>query len=326
MKPTNWLACTIMLGGVFVLASFQATAEPAPAPPIDAGGYETPWGKGQFRIVGTHGVLALADGSVMWGPLDNNGRGWSGRWVRAPGAARTDAAHRPCRTQRWNVPSSFTVPSSGYWGEFRAHSLRVNGPRAISLSWASCFDRVSSASKQMNIVQSAPPQYSYSSTPAILPPIAGRYDGSCHSISGSAIAHISPCLLAPVRTFRLTLLRDVQKPVGRILFRPLVDDRARVAEALARNTALPLHPTDSREVYQIVRGDKLHMRGSSADIMPPLTICEHDFWTVSVLDGTGRRHDGNGVLTMTCGPGRYTQAVGSEGGERRLEELPVRKK
>ncbi|QCB55620.1 hypothetical protein E5675_15070 [Sphingopyxis sp. PAMC25046] len=288
-------------------ASPVTRAEPAPAPAIDPGRYDTPWGAGAMRMNGSTAILTLDDGSVFWGSLGNGGRSWDGRWVRAPRSARPDRAHRPCSDARGPVPSSFPVPSGVYWGRFTAHSVRSTGNRALVLNWSNCAETPTGSANRFNIVEQAPRPYTEAAPPSRAVPSL-PYDGPCNSIRARAVATIAPCNLDFARPFRLTLQRAMQKPVGRITFTPLVDDPVAVLAAVRSNTVLPVHPT-AREVYQVVRGDKLHMRGSWADVTPPATICEHDFWIVNVIDGNGQRHSGNGVVVMSCGPHR----LGREG-------------
>ena len=135
----NWIG--VSAAGLLAAVAMSARAEPAPAPAIDPGRYDTPWGAGEMRIVGATAIFTLDDGSVFWGSLGNGGREWNGRWVRAPQSARADRAHRPCSGARGPVPSSFPVPSGGFWGRFAAHSLRSNGPRGAAQAMVSAaFD------------------------------------------------------------------------------------------------------------------------------------------------------------------------------------------
>lgn len=282
--------------------SGAAVAEPAPAPPIDPGRYDTPWGVGELRTIGRDtAVLTLADGSVLWGSLGNGGREWNGRWVRPARSARGDRAHRPCSGQRGPVPSSFPVPSGAYWGRFSAHSERSGAKRALALKWSPCAENPATSANGFNVVEAAPLRYAASATPALAVRSSEPYDGPCHAVRSRA-ATITPCNLDFARPFRVTLLKSMQKPVTRITFTPLVDDARAVAAAIRDNTVLPRHP--DREVYQVLRGGKLHMRGSTTEVTPPATICQHDFWSVSVVDGNGAVHPGNGVITMSCGPSR----------------------
>lgn len=295
-----------------------AVAEPAPAPPIDPGRYDTPWGAGELRMVsGNTAVLTLVDGTVFWGSLGNGGREWNGRWVRSASSARTDRDHRPCRTPRGAVPSSFPVPSGGYWGRFSAHSVRSERARALSLTWSNCADPPAGEANRFNVVHSGPPVFTASANVGRAVP-SQPYDGPCWSVRSRAVATISPCALDFARPFRVTLLRDMKKAVTRITFTPLVDNPAAVAAAVRSNTVLPVHP-GRREVYQVLRGGKLHLRGSSTEVTPPATICEHDYWIVNVLDGNGDRHPGNGVIAVSCGPNK----VGTI--SRPLEPLRARK-
>lgn len=296
----NWIG--VSMAALLAAVAIPARAEPAPAPAIDPGRYDTPWGAGEMKIVGATAIFTLDDGSVFWGSLGNAGREWNGRWVRAPQPARADRAHRPCSSPRGPVPSSFPVPSGGFWGRFAAHSLRSNGPRALALDWSGCADAPVRGASRFNLVQTAP-------RPLTQAAVSGRalpsppYDGPCTSVSSRSVATITPCTLDFARPFRITLKKDMQKAVGRITFTPLVDDPPAVATAIRSNTVLPIHPTEG-ETYQVVRGGKLHRRGSWADVTPPATICQHDYWIVNVIDGNGQRHPGNGVIGMRCGPNR----------------------
>jgi hypothetical protein len=67
-------------------------------------------------------------------------------------------------------------------------------------------------------------------------------------------------------------------------------------------------------VFQEVRGLKFWRNGDTTEVIPPGSVCRHDFWAISVRDGTGAVHAGNGIVYMECGPGNIEDI-------RRVEEI-----
>lgn len=280
-----------------------AFADPRPEGdirPIAEGRYETPWGNGSLRITdgGYNANLRLDDGSVVWGNMTNGGRRFQGRWVRVSSSISHSGPLRRCGGRRFNVPSSFPVPSGDYWG-YVIFDFYRNGQGFVG-RWSTCntpADMLASDAYRFEgryqAITSAAPR---TLRAPILP-----LDGPCAATSSVAVASISPCRIEPFRPLKITMLKPVVKGITRITFTALTDDRSAILAAIQQNQPLPLNPS-GRTAYTVINGNKLWQRGDNMDVIPPGALCSHDLWAVSITDAVTTYH-GLGFVNPACGPG-----------------------
>jgi hypothetical protein len=304
---------------LLLLSAFrgQAHADPIPGkdPPV-RGDYETNWGRAKFtyeagsRQNQLNASLTFADGHLIWGYFQRvesaAPAAWVmvGRWVALPNAQgqlpTAINAGNKCSARMRHLPSSFSVPDSKHWGSIRlvftsdgkAYSANINYCRENVMEGGD----VSSAElrgQYLPLVSAAPATAAVPSLPR---------DGQCFATSATAVATIEPCRLEPAKPLTLRLLRDLPKGLTRVTFIPLSDDYRLLVEAAQNNRPFPRHPT-ARDAYQVVRSKKAMLKGEVAKVTPPGAVCGHDYWTVSLKDGTGAVHPSNGVVYMVCGPG-----------------------
>jgi hypothetical protein len=312
----------------FTIASTSASADPIPGQnPPKEGGYQTDWGPATFEYEsgnrlygGINGQFRFADGHIIWGYFervsDSGPHAWTfvGRWVAKPG--NSGVLPRPinpvakCRGPITNLPYTITPPDSMYWGSIRLSFGSSGTHFSGNIQYCRNEAPPNGPYSEPEISGSFRP-VTYSAAPGsnTVPVPSLPYDGPCGAVSRTAVAAIENCRLPNFVPVRMRLLQDMPKAVDRVIFTPLSDDRDAIARALRNNTALPLHPSE-REAYQHVRGLKFWKRGDMTDVIPPGSVCRHDFWLVSVRDGTGAVHGNNGVVFMECGPGDLPPDVG----------------
>ena len=306
MKRSFVAALAVLVG----LGAQDAHADPAAraAAPIEEGNYTTRWGAAELKLLNNRANAALTFGAsaVFFGTLRETERTWAGAWIHPD--AEASGARRCARTfgepgdasHRW--PDSVTVrPRSHYWGRFEGR-FSADG-RSIRLSWTSCDTPVAFTPESSNLfwANKAAVAITAAAPRTVNIPTLPR-DGPCLAISATAVASIDPCRLEPFKPLRVTMLRDLPKGATRVTFTPLVDDLLAVSRAADQHGPRPLHPT-ARPTFQVIRGNKLWVRGDRMDVIPPGAVCGHDLWAVSLTDGTGASHGDLGIVSPTCGPG-----------------------
>lgn len=315
---------TMLYLGLFASTGIAAAlyADPIPgrfAP--ERGSYDTSWGpatfsyeRGDRRYSGQNGQFTFRDGHIIWGFFERTeGSGpeswvFVGRWVAVQDSSgrvpRTLNEAQKCSTRMTRVPHTITPPDSYHWGSIRigftSEGKAFRGD-VVYCREAAYPDLANDGAAEFT-GHWVPTEYSVAPGSRTVPVPSFPYDGPCAAVSRNAVARIEPCSLPILRPLRLRLLKDMPKAVDRVIFTPLSDDREAVRRAIAGNTILPRHPTD-REVFQEVRGLKFWQSGDTTEVIPPGSVCRHDFWAISVRDGTGAVHAGNGIVYMECGPG-----------------------
>jgi hypothetical protein len=326
---------TMLYLGLLVSAGIAAAlyADPIPgrfAP--ERGSYDTSWGpatfsyeRGDRRYSGQNGQFTFRDGHIIWGYFERaEGSGpeswvFVGRWVAVQDSGgnipRTLNRAQKCSTKMGRVPHTITPPDSYHWGSIRigftGEGKTFRGD-VVYCREGAYSDLPPDGSPEIT-GHWVPTEYSVAPGSRTVPVPSFPYDGPCAAVSRNAVARIEPCSLPILRPLRLRLLKDMPKAVDRVIFTPLSDDRDAVRRAIAGNTILPRHPTE-REVFQEVRGLKFWRNGDTTEVIPPGSVCRHDFWAISVRDGTGAVHAGNGIVYMECGPGNIEDI-------RRVEEI-----
>jgi hypothetical protein len=295
----------------------EAHADPIPGkdPPV-RGDYETNWGRAKLtydtgsRQYQLNASLTFADGHLIWGyfqQLESAApAAWVlvGRWVALPNAqgqlpAAINAGNK-CSRRMSHVPTSFNVPGSLHWGSIRL--VFASDGKAYSASINYCRENVMTGGTGLRPELRGQYAPLTSAAPATLDVPSLPRDGQCFATSATAVAAIEPCRLEPAKPLTIRLLRDLPKGLTRVTFIPLSDDYRLLAEAVRNNRPLPRHPT-ARDAYQVVKSNKTMLKGEVANVTPPGAVCGHDYWTVSLKDGTGAVHPSNGVVYMVCGPG-----------------------
>ena len=326
---------TMLYLGLLVSAGIAAAlyADPIPgrfAP--ERGSYDTSWGpatfsyeRGDRRYSGQNGQFTFRDGHIIWGYFERaEGSGpeswvFVGRWVAVQDSGgnipRSLNRAQKCSTKMGRVPHTITPPDSYHWGSIRigftGEGKTFRGD-VVYCREGAYSDLPPDGSPEIT-GHWVPTEYSVAPGSRTVPVPSFPYDGPCAAVSRNAVARIEPCSLPILRPLRLRLLKDMPKAVDRVIFTPLSDDRDAVRRAIAGNTILPRHPTE-REVFQEVRGLKFWRNGDTTEVIPPGSVCRHDFWAISVRDGTGAVHAGNGIVYMECGPGNIEDI-------RRVEEI-----
>lgn len=295
----------------------QAHADPIPGkdPPV-RGDYETNWGRAKFtydagsRQNQLSASLTFAEGHLIWGYFQKvesaAPAAWVmvGRWVARPNAqgqlpAAINAGNK-CSRRMSHLPSTFSVPDSLHWGSIRL--VFTSDGKAYSANINYCRENVmgGGAVARAELQGKYAPLTSAEPATAAVPSLPR--DGQCFATSATAVATIEPCRLEPAKPLTLRLLRDLPKGLTRVTFIPLSDDYRLLADAARNNRPLPRHPT-ARDAYQVVKSNKAMLKGEVTNVTPPGAVCGHDYWTVSLKDGTGAVHPSNGVVYMVCGPG-----------------------
>lgn len=310
----------LLFGTAGVAAALWADPIPGRFAP-ERGSYDTSWGpatfsyeRGDRRYSGQNGQFTFRDGHIIWGYFERTeGPGpeswvFVGRWVAVQDSSgrvpRTLNAAQKCSTRMTRVPGAITLPDSYHWGSIRigftSEGKTFRGD-VVYCREAAYPDLANDGAAEFT-GHWVPTEYSVAPGSRTVPVPSFPYDGPCNAVSRNAVAAIEPCSLPILRPLRMRLLKDMPKAVDRVIFTPLSDDREAVARAISGNTILPRHPTE-REVFQEVRGLKFWRSGDTTEVIPPGSVCRHDFWAISVRDGTGAVHAGNGVVYMECGPG-----------------------
>jgi hypothetical protein len=296
----------------------EANADPIPGknPPV-RGDYETNWGRAKLtyetgsRQHQLNASLSFADGHLIWGYFQQVESGapaaWVmvGRWVALPNAqgklpSAINAGNK-CSRRMSRLPSAaYNIPNSNHWGSIRL--VFASDGKAYSASINYCRENVMTSGTGARPELQGQYAPLTSAGPATVEVPSLPRDGQCFATSATAVAAIEPCRLEPTKPLTVRLLRDLPKGLTRVTFIPLSDDYRLLVEAVRDNRPLPRHPT-ARDAYQVVKSSKTMLKGEVATVTPPGAVCGHDYWTVSLKDGTGAVHPSNGVVYMVCGPG-----------------------
>jgi hypothetical protein len=302
MKRSNLLWASLAL---FLSASVQADPS-GDLRPLRPGRYETPWGPGNLSIsMGRNVHLELDNRGVLWGILSEDGKEWSGRWIRKAETISPGGPEVRCTATRFAVPDSVVAPASPYWGSF---SFRINEQgNWFSGPWSNCLGQPTSTLAQFRMTGrwlSAP----VSST------AAGPRNLPCLGIGQTAIATLSPCHVGNFKPLKITMRRSLpaNRRIDRVYFTPLVQDARAIRLAIQNNKVLPRDPR-GRKVFQVIpRGVDLYMLGQRTEITPPGSACSHDYYEINLVDDAGAEYKDIGVIQMECGPGEFI-VPGTEG-------------
>jgi len=273
--------------------------------PIQFGEYETTWGRGRLTSNGSldypgDSTLNFEWLNNLYGTID--GRTFYGRYfVTGPRGYGEMAA--PACTVPWDRANRTHSDGGGtgvpIWGAFRV----VFAPSGKSFAGhfspcrQSIRDPLSSENHPLSgnlVTLSAAPLEVIPPSVPLLP-----RDGPCRSMSAAAVASIEPCTLAPPQPLHVSLLKDVPGGITRVVFTPLGDDLRAIDRAIATNRALPQQPY-VRDVYQSIPTGKLRRVGDTLNLIVPGGVCRYDYWSVSLVDGTGVVHKENGIVKMQC--------------------------
>jgi hypothetical protein len=257
-------------------------------------------------------MLNFGDGHLIWryfqrvvAPTKPAAWVMVGRWVavqdaqgRIPTALN---AGNKCSSRMRHPPTAFDAPDSYHWGSIRL--VFMSDGKSFTANVSYCREEVMEGGtvSRSELQGQYTPLTITAQQRAVEVPVLPR-DGQCVATNAIAVATIEPCRLEPLKPLPIRLLRDLPKGLSRVTFIPLSDDYSLLLVATRNNRPLPRHPT-ARDAYQVVNSTKVMLKGENANVTPPGAVCAHDYWTVSLKDGTGVVHPSNGVVYMVCGPG-----------------------